>query len=108
AIRRICGVTLAVEGYEKTADLLTRTLGFRSIGQAGQRFGFQAGQADTSIAVDVLCQPGGTRGALGAGIVHHVAWRTADDAQQAQWRQQLIDEDLNVSPVMDREYFHSI
>ena len=41
-------------------------------------------------------------------IVHHVAFRTPDDPQQAAWRSELARLRLNVSPVMDRNYFHSI
>src|SRR5205085_4334088 len=41
-------------------------------------------------------------------IVHHVAFRTPDDAQQIEWRRTLVTAGLNVSPVMDRNYFHSI
>jgi glyoxalase family protein len=45
---------------------------------------------------------------LGAGIVHHIAWRTPDDSQQRQWRGELVKSEYNVSPIMDRRYFHSI
>jgi glyoxalase family protein len=40
--------------------------------------------------------------------VHHVAWRVADDSSQLSWRKRLVDEHLNVTPVIDRCYFHSI
>ncbi|WP_435020025.1 hypothetical protein TA3x_001605 [Tundrisphaera sp. TA3] len=44
---------------------------------------------------------------LGAGVVHHVASRTPD-AQQKAWRSQIAGRGLDVSPVMDRNDFHSI
>jgi len=34
--------------------------------------------------------------------------RAKDDAEQLQWRDHLIDLGYNVTPVMDRDYFHSI
>jgi len=40
--------------------------------------------------------------------VHHIAFRTADDPQQQAWRAAIVRAGLNVSPVMDRNYFHSI
>jgi glyoxalase family protein len=40
--------------------------------------------------------------------VHHIAWRTADDADQQLWRQELLQGGYNVTPVMDRNYFRSI
>jgi glyoxalase family protein len=58
--------------------------------------------------VDLLCTPDARRGSIGAGVVHHVAFRTADDAQQLTWRKELARLKFNVSPVMDRNYFHSI
>ena len=45
---------------------------------------------------------------MGAGVVHHVAFRTPDDAQQKTWHEHLVRAGRNVSPVMDRSYFHSI
>ena len=42
------------------------------------------------------------------GSVHHVAWRTPDDEGQLQWRQKLAAIGANVTPQLDRTYFHSI
>jgi glyoxalase family protein len=58
--------------------------------------------------VDLICVPGAPHGSIGAGVVHHVAFRTADDAQQKAWHQEIAGRGLNISPVMDRTYFHSI
>ena len=40
--------------------------------------------------------------------LHHIAWRTSNDTQQMAWRRTLVSGGYNVSPVMDRTYFHSI
>jgi glyoxalase family protein len=45
---------------------------------------------------------------MGAGSIHHIAFRAADDASQLQWLSNLTELGLGVSPVMDRSYFHSI
>jgi glyoxalase family protein len=37
-----------------------------------------------------------------------VAFRTTDDPEQLVWRKNLTGRLFNVSPVMDRSYFHSI
>src|SRR5206468_1239524 len=58
--------------------------------------------------VDLLCVPDARRGGMGAGVVHHVAFRTPDDTQQRAWREKIAGLGFNVSPVMDRTYFHSI
>jgi glyoxalase family protein len=48
------------------------------------------------------------RAQMGAGQTHHFALAVADDAAQQHWRQKLLQAGLRVSPVMDRNYFHSI
>lgn len=108
AIRGFHGVTLAEEGCEITAKLLTDVMGFRAAGNEGNRFRYRAGTGDLASVVDLLCVPDARRGGMGAGVVHHIAYRTPDDAQQAAWLTQLTALDYNVSPVMDRVYFHSI
>ena len=45
---------------------------------------------------------------IGAGITHHVAWRAADDAEQAIWLARLGEIGLRPTPVQDRKYFRSI
>jgi glyoxalase family protein len=107
----ICGfhsATLSEEGYEQTARLLQDTMGFDLVGSEGNRFRYKADGGGVGSIVDVLCTPDARFGRLGAGTVHHIAWRTPDDAQQLQWREDLVTLGYNVSPVMDRTYFHSI
>ena len=108
AIRKFHGVTLSEEGYEHTARVLTDTMQFRSTSTEGNRFRYEAPGGGAGAIVDLLCVPDSRAGSLGAGIVHHVAFRTPDDAQQIEWRRVLATAGLNVSPVMDRNYFHSI
>jgi glyoxalase family protein len=45
---------------------------------------------------------------MGPGIVHHVAWQVADDAAQDRMRKRLQAAGMRVTPVIDRNYFHSI
>jgi glyoxalase family protein len=108
ALQGFHSVTLSVEGYEQTAKLLTEVLGFGQVGEEGNRFRYQATGSGPASRVDVLCQPGMRPGSMGTGTVHHVAWRATDDAQQVVWRQELIRQGFNVTPVMDRNYFKSI
>ena len=107
----ICGfhsATLSEEGYEQTARLLTETMKFSLVGNEGNRSRYKAGGGAPGATVDLLCTPDGRVGRLGTGTVHHIAWRTPDDAQQLQWRKELARLGYNVTPVIDRNYFHSI
>ena len=44
----------------------------------------------------------------GAGGVHHVAFRTPDEAQYHAWTQRLIELDVRNSGEIDRFYFRSL
>jgi glyoxalase family protein len=44
----------------------------------------------------------------GVGQTHHVAFRATSDEQQREWRDHLLSLGVQVSPVMDRDYFRSI
>jgi glyoxalase family protein len=44
----------------------------------------------------------------GTGQTHHIAFRARDEEQQLAWRDHLLGLGLQVSPVMDRQYFRSI
>jgi len=87
AIRGFHGVTISEEGYENTAKLLIDVMGFTSIGSEQNRFRYQAGSGDRFASiVDLICVPDARHGSMGAGVVHHVAYRAGDDAVQLAWR----------------------
>lgn len=108
ALRGFHSVTLSEEGYERTARLLTEVMGFQAEGGEGNRFRHRAGEGGAASIVDLLCEPDRRRGRLGAGVVHHVAFRTPDDEQQQAWRARLAEAGRDVTPVMDRNYFRSV
>jgi catechol 2,3-dioxygenase-like lactoylglutathione lyase family enzyme len=107
-IRGFHSVTVAEEGYESTARLLSDVMGFEAAGSESNRFRYRAPGGGAASVVDLLCVPDARRGSMGTGIVHHVAFRTPDDAQQSSARKTIVQTGHNVSPVIDRTYFHSI
>jgi catechol 2,3-dioxygenase-like lactoylglutathione lyase family enzyme len=109
ALRGFHSVSAALEGYERTAKLLTETFGYTLAHSAGNRFRFTApGASGAGQSIDLLCVPDGRRAFGGAGSVHHIAFRAKDDAEQLAWREKIAGLGYSVSPVMDRTYFHSI
>jgi len=126
AIRGFFAVSIVEWNADRTADMLTGTLGFRLEAQTGSRFRFAVGppaaaaMAGEPLAaappsarglgtrLDLLAQPTAERGRISAGTVHHVAWRVAGDREQQAWHRELIAGGHHVSPIMDRQYFHSI
>ena len=108
AIRGFHHVTLCEEGYERTASLLTDTMGFRVLREQRNRFRYAVGSGEPGMLVDLLCAPGAKPGRIAVGTVHHVAWRTPSDEEQAFWRKTISKLNYNVSPIINRTYFHSI
>ena len=66
------------------------------------------GAGGASAIADVLCAPEERSGRVAVGTVHHIAWRTADDQQQQAWQEELARLGYDVTPIIDRKYFHSI
>jgi glyoxalase family protein len=108
AIRGFHGATLTEADHGPTAKLLTGTMGFKLIAQDGNRFRYAADSGESAGLIDVLHTPQERHGRVLVGSVHHIAFRTPDDAQQSEWLGALSKLNYDVSPVMDRKYFHSI
>ena len=108
AIRGFSGATLTVDDYELTAPLLTNVMGFRLVGQEGERYRYEVGEGADLARVDLVNAPELPEGQMAAGTVHHIAWRTPSDEQQLAWRAELQQAGMQVTPVRDRQYFHSI
>ncbi len=108
SVRGLHSVTLSEQNCQLTTAFLTGVMGFRQAGEAGNRLRYVAGAVESGCAVDLLCAPELRRGMVAVGTVHHVAWRSADDADQLAWRQEIIAGGYDVTEVLDRNYFHSI
>ena len=108
AIRGFDGVTLWEKDPGPSLDLLTGTMGFKLVAEDGPRTRLQAAANGPASQLDLLHLPELDRGRQGAGTVHHVAWRTPDDAEQQAWRGDLAGLGLRVTPVVDRQYYRSI
>jgi glyoxalase family protein len=108
AIRGFHGTTLWEDGDTGSAAFLTRTMGFEPVGEEGNILRFQSAAVGTGTVVDLRRAPGFWRGAGGVGTVHHVAFRAATDADQLAKRAEIEAEGVGITPVIDREYFHSV
>jgi glyoxalase family protein len=107
AIRGFDGVTLCETGFELTAKVLEK-MGFGQAGQEGNRIRFISPATAPGNRIDILVQPQLVYGNMGAGTVHHIAFRAPNDNAQLEWREVLSKVPLNVTSVLDRTYFHSI
>ncbi|WP_119069713.1 ring-cleaving dioxygenase [Aggregatilinea lenta] len=108
AIRGFHSVTLWESDPTQTERLLTEVFGFERTGQEGSRTRYLAADGGIGTRVEIMSVPGSEWAVGGSGTVHHVAFRTPDDAQQLEWMTSLRALGLNVTPVQPRFYFNSI
>jgi glyoxalase family protein len=108
AIRGFHSVTLWERQGEDTERLLKEMLGFRAVREDGNTRRFAIGDGGAGSLVDVRSVGGFVSGQPGAGTVHHVAWAIADDVKQLALRSRLESAGYQPTPVIDREYFHSV
>jgi predicted esterase/catechol 2,3-dioxygenase-like lactoylglutathione lyase family enzyme len=108
ALRGFHGATLWAGAGEATGRVLTEVLGFRPLDDASAPRRFAAGDAGPGTLVAVQDRPDAARGLSGAGTVHHVAFRVADEAAQLELRSRVAAAGLAPTPVIDRTYFRSV
>ena len=107
AIKGFYGVTLMQDSHQRTAAMLNQLLDHQPIAEKGNRFRFSPSGKPGDL-VDILQVPGGERGLGGGGTVHHLAFATANGDTQLEVRDRLTDNGVDVTQVLDRQYFHSI
>jgi glyoxalase family protein len=107
AVRGLHSVTMSERLPERTATLLTDLLGMRAAAEDGDRLRFAMGDGGAGTVVDVAADAR-ARGLQAAGTVHHIAFRAPDGATQLRWREELVEAGLQVTEVLDRQYFTSI
>jgi predicted esterase/catechol 2,3-dioxygenase-like lactoylglutathione lyase family enzyme len=108
ALRGFHAVTLWEERGDDTERILVDTLGFRPVREHETTRRYAAGDGGPGTLVDLRTVGGFVRGADGAGAVHHVAWRVTDAAAQLEMRERVLAAGLEPTPVIDRQYFHSV
>lgn len=130
-LRGFHSVTLAVRRLGATARVLTDVLEYRredeaeaggqtgtaagaesrTAGQRGddgsERTRFRAPSGGPGSVVDVVTTDA-TRGQMGVGTVHHVAFRVVNEAAQAEVRDALVEHGLRPTEPIDRVYFSSV
>jgi glyoxalase family protein len=113
ALRGFYAVLVSVPVLNRVHLILTQVLKFREEQRAAYPGGSEAviyatGAGGPGRELWVMEEPGLPVADLGAGGVHHVAFRAADDAEQAYWLERVQKIGLRVSPQIDRFYFRSI
>jgi glyoxalase family protein len=111
ADRQITGihaVGIPARSLAPTTDVLGSVLGFERLTADGawHRYGPPGGGSGTYV--DLREAPDDPPGRQGAGSVHHVAFRVADDQTEAIVRARVQAAGLRPTPVIDRFWFKSV
>jgi glyoxalase family protein len=108
AVRGLHSVSLSVQSPGGTVDLLTDLLGFQQVNEEEGRIRMAVSADLPGRTVDIIHDPDLPRAANGLGTVHHVAFAIETEDDQRRLREELIRRGINVTEVMDRQYFRSI
>ncbi|MDE3103579.1 MAG: ring-cleaving dioxygenase [Acidobacteriota bacterium] len=106
ALRGFHSVTMVQRDADRTAALLAK-MGFLEQQREGNRIRYATEGVAAGHQLDIVLDPAANRSRLGAGSVHHIAFRAVDEQDQQEWLA-LLGREHVVSPVMDRDYFRSI
>lgn len=107
AVKGFHSITLTEESYESTAGLLTTYMNHELVVENDNRVRFSA-SGKVGDLVDIVSDRAAPRGIGGSGTIHHVAFSTSNDKNIQEMQQRLAGRGFNITPVLDRQYFHSI
>lgn len=115
-LRGLHSITLPTPDIDATTAFFTDVFGWSIVAehrgmrrlQAPTQRSLQSPRTPPGCYVDLSSRIPPNNGYNGPGVVHHVAFRVADADAQRAWREHLLSEGLEVSPVRDRVYFKSI
>jgi glyoxalase family protein len=108
AIRGLHGATIWEDGDNGSAEFLTRMMHFEPAGEEGGLLRFQSAPSGLGTVINLRRASGFWKGAGGVGTVHHLAFRAANASEQLERRSQIEARGLSITPVIDRQYFHSV
>ncbi|BBL78511.1 glyoxalase [Rubrobacter xylanophilus] len=114
-LRGFDSVELSVWRLGPTEAVLTGAMGFRKVGERSGGEGvpraaaYEVGPGGPGARVVVVERRDlRLHRRVGAGGVHHVAFRVPDEEEHRAWRERLARAGLGVTPVIDRYYFRSV
>ncbi|MFC7735687.1 ring-cleaving dioxygenase [Roseomonas sp. GCM10028921] len=109
AIRGFHSVGLMLDRTERTGAILSDVFGFREVAREGNTTRLAAEGTAIGGIVDLQAVGGFLPARLGRGSVHHLAFRAADDADQAEMVRKLAENHgLHTTDQKNRDYFRSV
>ncbi len=112
-IRGLGPIVMTVPDLAPTEVILTRVMGLRRVREyrwegASAVHVFEMGKGGPHAELHVVVEPDLPQSRLGAGGVHHVAFRTPDETEYHSWTDRLETMRVPNSGEIDRYYFRSL
>ncbi|MDP5202384.1 ring-cleaving dioxygenase [Flavobacterium sp. DG2-3] len=101
-------ITLTLNDIKPTAAILTEIFGYKLIDQDVNRYRYATDAVENAAIVDLVELPEEKRGLNANGTVHHVAFRVPNDEVLMKFREKIEEYGLQITPQIDRQYFHSL
>jgi len=101
-------ITLTLNDVKPTAAILTEIFGYKLIDQDVNRYRYATDAVENAAIVDLVELTDEKRGLNTNGTVHHVAFRVQNDEILMKFREKIEDYGLQITPQIDRQYFHSL
>ena len=87
---------------------LLQFMGYEKLDQQDNVTRFAVPNGNDAHTIDIEELPATENASQGAGSVHHIAFAVENRARQLEVREALLDTGYQVTPVIDRDYFHAI
>lgn len=109
AIRGFHSASLLLAKAAPTGAILTDIFGFAEVAREGAVVRYKAGDTALGGIIDLREAGDFLRGRPGAGTVHHIAFRAASDAVQAEMVDKLLrNHGIRTTEQKDRDYFRAV
>lgn len=113
ALRGFYAIVLSTPRLDRVEPILRQLLNFEEARRAPFKDGrevviYEMDEGGPGRQVWMLEEPNRPMARMGAGGVHHVAYRLRDDEEQQAWQSRIRSAGLPVSGIIDRFYFKSI
>jgi glyoxalase family protein len=108
AVRGIHSVTLTIRNPAPTVELMRDLLGFEVVNDMDGRMRVAVNGDEPGKRIDIAYSEDARAARNGVGTVHHVAMAITNADEQLRLREELVRRQIQVTPVMDRQYFKSI
>jgi glyoxalase family protein len=107
-IRALGSVRLTVHDDDATTRFLSGSYGFERGTTEDEWTRYVVGDGMGAQRIDIREMPDASRGAVGVGSIHHVAFRVTDEPAQLSVRSQIVASGGRPTDVIDRFWFKSV